>query len=256
MTFRQHPKTRHSAVDHGGKDFLTEAEMRRFLDAARDGRHGARDHAMMLMAYRHGLRVSELIDLRLKDIDFGTSRLYVRRRKNGLSTHQPIEGDELRALRAWLRERESADLAIQQRRKNRTFAADLRGGSGTLTFNGRDYPIQADRQRHWAGRRRAAHASGEVYKLNSVADFAGRYTQSSGKAGLSESGTGQLWLENSAGVIMHLRSQTHGVLLSLGKEEIIVRCPSLPILARVASEWAGSCLRLIDTTGDGPHEPA
>jgi type 1 fimbriae regulatory protein FimB len=103
---RRIPKPRHSAVDHGGKDFLTEAEMKRLLEAARGGRYGARDHAMMLMAYRHGLRVSELIDLRLKDIDFGTARLYVRRRKNGLSTHQPIEGDELRALRAWLRDRE------------------------------------------------------------------------------------------------------------------------------------------------------
>jgi type 1 fimbriae regulatory protein FimB len=54
----------------------------------------------------HGLRVSELIDLRLKDLDLGSARLYVRRKKGSLSTHQPIEGDELRALRAWLRERE------------------------------------------------------------------------------------------------------------------------------------------------------
>jgi type 1 fimbriae regulatory protein FimB len=93
-------------VDHRGKDFLTEAEIKRFLDAARGGRHGIRDHLMMLMAYRHGLRVSELIDIRLKDLDLETARLYVRRKKGSLSTHQPIEGDELRALRAWLRERE------------------------------------------------------------------------------------------------------------------------------------------------------
>jgi integrase len=52
------------------KDFLTEAEMKRFPEAARHGRHGARDYAMMLMAYRHGLRVSELGDLRLKDLDW------------------------------------------------------------------------------------------------------------------------------------------------------------------------------------------
>ncbi|MCI0459138.1 MAG: tyrosine-type recombinase/integrase [Gemmataceae bacterium] len=80
--------------------------MKRFLDAARHGRHGVRDHAMMLMAFRHGLRVSELVDLRLKDLDLDTSRLYVRRKKGSLSTHQPVEGDELRAIRAWLRERE------------------------------------------------------------------------------------------------------------------------------------------------------
>jgi type 1 fimbriae regulatory protein FimB len=99
-------KAKSPTVDRGGKDFLTEAEMKRFLDAARGGRHGVRDYAMMLMTYRHGLRVSELVDLRLRDIDLDSARLYVRRKKGSLSTHQPIEGDELRALRAWLRERD------------------------------------------------------------------------------------------------------------------------------------------------------
>jgi type 1 fimbriae regulatory protein FimB len=99
-------KGKSTAVDHGGKNFLTEAEMKRFLAAARHSRHGVRDHVMMLMAFRHGLRVSELVDMRLKDMDLETARLYVRRKKGSLSTHQPIEGDELRALRAWLRLRE------------------------------------------------------------------------------------------------------------------------------------------------------
>ncbi len=93
-------------VDRRGKDFLTDTEMQRFLDAARLGRHGVRDYLLMLMTYRHGLRVSELVDLRLRDLDLDTGRLYVRRKKGSLSTHQPLEGDELRALRAWLRERD------------------------------------------------------------------------------------------------------------------------------------------------------
>jgi type 1 fimbriae regulatory protein FimB len=99
-------KWENPTVDSRGKDFLTEAEMKRFLEAARQGRHGVRDYLMMLMTYRHGLRVSELVDLRLKDLDLDTGHLYVRRKKGSLSTHQPIEGDELRALRAWLRARE------------------------------------------------------------------------------------------------------------------------------------------------------
>ena len=107
MTSTRRRKLKKTAVvDPGGKDFLTEAEMKCFLHAARGGRHGTRDFAMMFMTYRHGLRVSELIDLRLKDIDLKTARFYVRRKKGSLSTHQPIEGDELRALRAWLRIRE------------------------------------------------------------------------------------------------------------------------------------------------------
>jgi type 1 fimbriae regulatory protein FimB len=44
---------------------LTEAEMQRFLAAAQHGRHGGRDFLLLLLTYRHGLRVSELIDLRL-----------------------------------------------------------------------------------------------------------------------------------------------------------------------------------------------
>lgn len=99
-------KREKQTVDSRGKDFLTEAEMKSFLDAARQGRHGVRDYLMMLITYRHGLRVSELVDLRRKDLDLESARLYVRRKKGSLSTHQPIEGDELRALRAWLRERD------------------------------------------------------------------------------------------------------------------------------------------------------
>jgi site-specific recombinase XerD len=93
------------AVDEGRKDFLTEREVERLLDAARHGRHGVRDYLLLLMMYRHGLRVSELIDVRLNDLDLDTGRIIVRRKKGSLSTHQPMEGDELRALRAWLRER-------------------------------------------------------------------------------------------------------------------------------------------------------
>lgn len=93
------------AVDPDGKNFLTESEMKVFLEAAKKGRHGTRDHLMMLIMFRHGLRVSELIDIRVKDLDLKTNRLFVKRKKGSLSTNQPIEGDELRAIRAWLRER-------------------------------------------------------------------------------------------------------------------------------------------------------
>ncbi len=94
-------------IDQNAKNFLTTSEMKKFLEAARKGRHGVRDYCLMLTAYRHGLRVSELIDIRLKDLDFDSARIYVRRLKGSLSTHQPIEGDELRSIRAWLKIREN-----------------------------------------------------------------------------------------------------------------------------------------------------
>lgn len=90
---------------------LTESEIEIFLREARRTRHGVRDYCMMLMAYRHGLRVSELIDIRLEQVDIENSRLQMRRLKQGTNTTQPIEGDELRAIRAWLRERSTHKLS-------------------------------------------------------------------------------------------------------------------------------------------------
>lgn len=102
---RRKVKSSCDAVDGGGKDYLTESEIAQFLAASKLGRHGVRDYCMMLIAYRHGLRVSELIDIRIADVDMVTARLFVRRLKGSLSTSQPIEGDELRAIRAWQRQR-------------------------------------------------------------------------------------------------------------------------------------------------------
>jgi type 1 fimbriae regulatory protein FimB len=103
-TSAQAPNT----ADDQPKNFLTEAEIADFLKAARKGRHGIRNYAMLLLAFRHGLRVSELINIRMPDIDLDTGRLFVRRVKGSLSTSQPLEGDEIRALRAWLRQRINA----------------------------------------------------------------------------------------------------------------------------------------------------
>ena len=105
---------------------------------------------------------------------------------------------------------------------NETFAAGFGGGSGTLTFNGRIYPFRLVGTVFGPGGAERLTASGEVYKLSEARDFGGRYTQSSGAAGLSKSGAGELWLQNNAGVIMRLYSHAQGALLSLGKEEIVI----------------------------------
>jgi site-specific recombinase XerD len=84
------PKRRRNG-DLRTREYLTEAEVERLMKAATGNRHGHRDVTMVLVAYRHGLRVAELVDLRWKA---GTP-----------STH-PIVGDELRALRRLQREQE------------------------------------------------------------------------------------------------------------------------------------------------------
>jgi Phage integrase family len=69
------------------------------LKATKGNRWGHRDSTMILVAYRHGLRASELTDLRWDQIDFATATLHVRRVKQGSPSTHPILGDELRSLR-------------------------------------------------------------------------------------------------------------------------------------------------------------
>src|SRR6188472_3629061 len=88
------------------REYLTETEVERLMNAARKNRWGHRDATMVLVAYRHGLRVSELVDLRWDQIEFAHARLHVRRAKKGTPSTHPIVGDELRALRQLHREQE------------------------------------------------------------------------------------------------------------------------------------------------------
>jgi integrase len=88
------------------REYLTDAEVERLTDAAKDNRYGHRDATMILMGYRHGFRSSELVDLRWDQIDFDRATLAVRRAKRGSPSTHPIQGDELRALRKLQREQE------------------------------------------------------------------------------------------------------------------------------------------------------
>jgi site-specific recombinase XerD len=84
-----------------GKDFF-ENEVERLLEAARKRRHGAHDHLLMLMMYRHGLRRTELVHMRRDQVNLQAARLWVGRVKGSLAVEQPIAGDELRAIKRYL----------------------------------------------------------------------------------------------------------------------------------------------------------
>jgi integrase len=86
------------------REYLTEAEVERLMEKAKGNRWGHRDATMILVAYRHGLRAAELVDLRWEQVDFRTATLHVRRVKQGTPSTHPVLGDELRALRRLQRE--------------------------------------------------------------------------------------------------------------------------------------------------------
>jgi integrase len=88
------------------REHLTEAEVERLMAAARKNRWGHRDATMILVAYRHGLRPAELVDLRWDQVEFTSGTLHVRRVKRGTPSSHPIRGDELRAVRRLQREQE------------------------------------------------------------------------------------------------------------------------------------------------------
>ena len=78
--------------------------MERLIKAAGRNRYGERDALMVLLAFRHGLRAAEVVDMRWEQVDFKTASLHVRRAKNGTPSTHPLTGRELRALRKHQRE--------------------------------------------------------------------------------------------------------------------------------------------------------
>ena len=82
------------------REYLTEKEVGALIDAARKrGRHGHRDATAILLAYRHGLRASELCELTWDMLELDGGRIHVRRAKHGVDSTHPLTGKEIRALR-------------------------------------------------------------------------------------------------------------------------------------------------------------
>ena len=101
------PPRRQRNTDRRPREYLTPAEVEMLMATARKrSRYGHRDATMILIAYRHGLRVSELCRLEWSQVDFASVLLHVARLKGSISTTHPLRGIELRALRRLKREQE------------------------------------------------------------------------------------------------------------------------------------------------------
>jgi site-specific recombinase XerD len=94
------------------REYLTEKEVERLIDSAKGNRHGHRDATMILIAFRHGLRAAELVDLRWDQVEFSTATLHVQRVKSGTPSVHPLAGVEMRALRRLQRESPSSEFVF------------------------------------------------------------------------------------------------------------------------------------------------
>lgn len=135
------------------REHLTPAEVENLMVAAgRLGRHGHRDATLILIAYRHALRVGELVSLRWDQVDLTQGFLHVARLKNGSPSTHPLRGPEIRALRRLKREGEASPYVFTTERGGPLTTSTVRkliaraGESAGIGF-----PVHPHMLRHAAG---------------------------------------------------------------------------------------------------------
>jgi len=109
------------------REYLTPAEVEKLIKGAESvGRHGHRDGTLILVAYRHALRVSELVTLRWDQIDLAQGLMHINRLKHGTPSTHPIRGPELRALRRLQRDYPSCTYGFNGERNTPLTASGVR----------------------------------------------------------------------------------------------------------------------------------
>ncbi len=116
------------------------------------------------------------------------------------------------------------DATVRMQQIHAAYIGSGGGGSGTLQYRGRSYPFTVVSGGVGGIGMSTVDAVGEVYGLRNVSDFAGTYGQM--RTGLAlGSGSGEYWLQNSAGVSMHLHAERTGLMLSLGGDAVVITMP-------------------------------
>ena len=168
------PPPRQPARTRRSRDYLTPNEVDQLIRAAcHTGRYGHRDATMILMTYRHGFRVSELVALTWGQIHLQEGTLDVRRRKNGLHNTHPLWGPEIRALRRLRREWPDTNYLFLSERNApltaRTFQQIvLRAGREA----GISFPVNVHALRHACGYKLA----NDGQDLRTIASYLGHRT--------------------------------------------------------------------------------
>ncbi len=135
------------------REYLTQKEVSALIETARKvGRHGHRDATLILLAYRHALRVAELVSLRWDQIDLSQGLLHVSRAKNGTPSTHPLRGPEIRALRRLHRDYPTSPYVFTTERKGPLTTSTVRkiiARAGELA--GLGFPVHPHMLRHACG---------------------------------------------------------------------------------------------------------
>src|SRR5262245_4586137 len=145
------------------REYLTEAEVEALIAACKDNRQPHRDATRILIAFRHGLRASELVDLQWTQVDFEAARLAVSRVKNGTPGTHPLTGRELRALRKLRRDGKSPFVFVSERGAPMTvsnFAKLMTMACAVARLEIKAHPH--------AGQRRQGHGSLQAYGTDPI----------------------------------------------------------------------------------------
>ncbi len=150
---RPGPPPRRPNAEKRAREYLTPAEVKDMFDAAKTfGRHGLRDALLILITYRHALRVGELIDLKWEQFDLDAGKFHVNRLKNGDPSIHYLEGDEIRALRKLRRGYEGSAFVFASERQgplsiNAMHKIVVRAGE----LAGIEFPVHSHMLRHGKG---------------------------------------------------------------------------------------------------------
>ncbi len=135
------------------REYLTGSEIELLMKAAKKvGRHFHRDSTLILVAFRHALRVSEITTLRWDAIDFNTGLIHITRLKGGIDSTHPLSGVETRALRRLRRENSGSPYVFNTERKGPLTASTIRkmvARAGATAGIG--FPVHPHMLRHSTG---------------------------------------------------------------------------------------------------------
>jgi len=114
------------------------------------------------------------------------------------------------------------DATVRMEQVQAAYIASGGGGSGTLQYRGRSYPFSIVGAGIGGLGASTIDAHGEVYNLRDISQFSGTYGEARYGFALGTASAGDLWLQNEAGVIMHLKARREGLMLSLGGDAMVI----------------------------------